>query len=298
LALGGASIRRMRALFASAVALAFALSATAALAQNEQQPTGAKTATAPPHSAPLPRDTIKRLKGSDPAQVKAALDDVRLAAKDGAPAVPAITEVLRAGLSPTLTQAAIETLADTESEAASDVLAWYARHRNVVLRRAAVQALGKTRGAVATKALRAALSDPDPAVRGTAATALGGMSAKDAVDDLFVALDHKVAEAAASIGQLCAAQECDRLASELGRVPFDIVTSGLDQVLFRGGKEVNDDLKVKIVGRVRELGTGEANRFLREVQGKWLPAWSQRVKQAIDQAVMATSGSPGSGGAR
>ncbi len=289
----------MRALFASALALALALPATAARAQNDPRPSGAKTATAPPpRSTPLPRDTIKRLKGGDPAQVKAALDDVRSAAKDGAPAVPAIAELLRAGLSPVLTQAALETLADTESETASEVLSWYARHRNVVLRRTAVQALSRTRGAVATKALRASLSDPDPAVRGTAATALGGMSARDAVDDLFVALDHKVAEAAASIGQLCAAQECDRLASELGRVPFDIVTSGLDQVLFRGGKDVSDDLKVKIVGRVRELGTGEANHFLRDVQGKWPAAWSQRVKQAIDQAVMATSSSPGSRGAQ
>ena len=51
------------------------------------------------------------------------------------------------------------------------------------------------------------------------------------------------------------------------------------------------------VARVRELGTGEANRFLREVQGKWPKKGSSRVKQAIDQAVLATSGSPGSTGA-
>jgi hypothetical protein len=291
----GASIRAMRAISASALVLALALLPSAASAQNDRRPAGAKTAETP-RSTPLPRDTIKRLKGGDPAQVKAALDDVRMAAKDGSPAVPAIAEVLRAGLSPMLTQAAIETLGDTESEGASEVLGSYSRHRNVVLRRAAVLALSRTRGAAATKALRASLSDPDAAVRATAATALGGMAAKDAVADLFVALDHKVAEAAASIGQLCAAQECDRLASKLGSVPFDVVTSGLDQVLFRGGKDVSDDLKVKIVGRVRELGTGEANRFLREVQGKWPAAWSQRVRQAIDQAVLATSSSPGSGG--
>jgi hypothetical protein len=263
----------------------------------EPRPSAAKTAASAPRSAPLPRDTVKRLKGGDPAQVKAALDDVRMAAKDGAPAVPAIADVLRAGLSPSLTKAAIETLADTENEGASDVLSSYARHRDLVLRRAAVQALAKTRGALATKALRVALSDPDPSVRGTAATALGGLAAKDAVEDLFVALDHRVNEAAASIGQLCVAQECDRLASRLGQVPFDVVTSGLDEVLFRGGKDVNDDLKVKIIGRVRELGTAEANRFLRDVQGRWPQGSSQRIRQAIDQAVLATSGSPGSAGA-
>lgn len=286
----------MRALFASALALALAPMPLPLRAQNTQHPASAKSA-APARSVPLPRDTIKRLKGSDPAQLKAALDDVRMAAKDGGPAVPAIADALRTGLSPALTQAAIETLSDTENEGASEVLSWYSHHRNVVLRRAAVQALARTRGAVAIKALRASLSDPDAAVRGSAATALGGMSAKDAVDDLFVALDHKVAEAAASIGELCAAQECDRLASKLGSVPFDVVTSGLDQVLFRGGKDVTDDLKVKIVGRVRELGTGEANRFLREVQGKWPATGSQRIRLAIDQAVLATSNSPRTGGA-
>jgi HEAT repeat protein len=248
-----------------------------------------------PRAIPLPADAIKRLRSGDADQIKGALDDVRTSGKAGAPAASAIAELLEQGLSPSLAQAAIDTLADTEAEAGSGALSVYAHHRNVQLRRSAVQALAKTRGAVAVQALRAALSDPDPGVRGLSATGLGNMRAKDAVGDLFVALDHKVDEAAASIGQLCAGSECERLAGKLGSVPFDVVTSGLDQVLFRPASDVSDDVKVKIVGRVRELGTGEANRFLRTVQDKWPKAWSQRVKQSIDQAVLATSGSPGTG---
>jgi hypothetical protein len=243
---------------------------------------------------PLPHDTVKRLKSGDPAQVKAALDDVRMSARDGAVAVPAVVDLLKEGLPQPLTLAAIETLGDTESDGASEVLSWYTRHRDVALRRAAVTAIAKTHGATAAKTLRSSLSDPDPGVRGLSATALGSLKAKDAVPDLFLALDHRVAEAAASIGQLCADAQCDKLAGKLGSVPFDVVTSGLDQVLFRPASDVNDDLKVKIVGRVRELGTADANHFLREVQGKWPQAWSQRVKQAVDQAVLATSSSPGS----
>ncbi len=253
----------------------------------------AKPAAATP-STPLPRDAIKRLKSGDPAQVKAALDDVRMSARDGAAAVPAVAELLRQGLPMPLTLAAIDTLGDTESEGASEALGWYAHHRDPGIRRAAVTALARTRGLAAAKALRAALSDPDPGVRGLSATGLGSLKARDAVPDLFTALGHKVNEAAASIGQLCVGGECDQLAAKLGSVPFDVVTSGLDQVLFRGGKDVDDDLKVKIVGRVRELGTGEANHFLRDVQGKWPATGSQRVKQAIDQAVLATASSPGS----
>ena len=40
-------------------------------------------------------------------------------------------------------------------------------------------ALAKTGGASAARALRAALSDSDPAVRGTAATALGNLKVRD-----------------------------------------------------------------------------------------------------------------------
>jgi HEAT repeat protein len=246
--------------------------------------------------ASLPGDALKRLKSGDSTQVAAALDDVRVAGKAGAPAVPAIVDLLAHGLPPDLTQSAVDTLGDTESEAATPALAWYARHRNVAVRRGAVQALARTRGPVAVRALRAGLSDPDPAVRGFAATGLGTMKAKEALADLFVALDHKVVEASPSIGELCAGDECDKLAAKLGTMPFEVITSGLDVALFRLPADVNDDIKIKIVARVRELGTGEANRFLRAVQSKWPRRSSTKVKQAIDQAVLATSASPGAEG--
>jgi HEAT repeat protein len=247
-------------------------------------------------AVPLPADAIKRLKSGDAAQIKSALDDVRVSGRSGSPAVPTIVDLLKQGLPPSLAQSAVETLGETSSEAASEVLGWYAHQRNVALRRAAVEALGKTRGPIAVKALRAALSDPDDNVRGLSATALGEMKAREAVGDLFVALDHKVEEAAASIGQLCEPSDCERLAGKLGNVPFDVMTGGLDQVLLRGVKDVDDETKIKIVGRVRELGTAEANEFLKDVQTKWPARSSPRVKQAIDQAVIATSGSPGGRG--
>jgi HEAT repeat protein len=284
---------RFRLVRPARVALAVGLLSMATSAPVESKPAAADLAK----PVPLPADAIKRLKSGDLAQVKSALDDVRTSAKAGAPAVPAIVELIQKGLSPSLTQAAVETLADTESETASAGLAWYARHRNAVLRRAAVQALARTRGPIAIKMLRVTLSDPDPAVRGLSATGLGTMKAKEAIGDLFVALEHKVAEASASIGQLCAGGECDRLAAKLGggSLPFEVVTSGLDQALFRGPPDVSDDNKVKIIARVRELGTGEANRFLRDVQSRWPKGGSPRVRQALDQAVLATSGSPGAG---
>ncbi len=213
-----------------------------------------------------------------------------MAGPGGAGAAPAIADALTLGLSLGLTQAAIETLGDLESDTGSAALAPYTTHRNAKIRRAAVKSLTRTKGAAAAPALKHALSDSDAVVRGTAASGLGSLKSKDAVPELFVALDHRVNEAAASIGQLCNAEQCELLAAKLGKVPFDVITSGLDQVLFRPTAEVSDDAKLKIVGRIREQGTIEGNKFLRDVQKRWPAGSSPRVRQAIDQAVLATAG--------
>jgi HEAT repeat protein len=254
------------------------------------RPRGAAGAAAAEREATIDAATLEKLRSADPAQIKAALDDVRMAGKSAQAAAPVVAELLEKGLAPDLTLAAMETLADVESEAASPAVAWYASHRNLAIRLAAVRTLVRTRGPVAVKTLRHALSDQDPGVRGMAATGLGALKAKESVADLFTALDHQVAEAAVSIGQLCTPAECEQLTGKLGRLQFDVVTGGLDQVLFRQPTDISDDEKVKIVGRVRELGTPEANKFLKDVQSRWPKAWSQRVKQAIDQGVMATGG--------
>jgi hypothetical protein len=246
--------------------------------------------------APAAADVTKRLKSGEAGQIKTALDDVRVEGRSGAWAVGLIVDLLRAGLSPTLTRAALETLGDTESDAAGEVLASYSRHRDLPLRRAAVEALAKTGGETATRALRRALSDADPAVRGVSATALGVRKAREAVPELLAALDRNVPEASASIGVLCAPADCERLVAKLGALPFDVVMAGIDEILTRPVSEVGDDLKVKIVGRVRELGTAEVNHFLKGVQTRWPARASHRVKQAIDQAVLATTGSPGADG--
>jgi hypothetical protein len=249
-----------------------------------------------PAVVPLSPATLQKLKSGDAVQIKAGLDEARMSGKAAAAAVPVLSDLLQKGMSYDLVESALDTLGDIESEQASATIAWYARHRKASVRRAAVKALVRTKGAVAAKALRVALSDGDAMVRGMAATGLGTLKAKESVGDLFVALDHRVNEAAVSIGQLCNPAECDQLEGRIGKVPFDVVTSGLDQILFRPAADVNDDAKVKLIGRVRELGTGEANKFLRDVQKRWPTNWSPRIKQSIDQGVMATAGGSVSGG--
>jgi hypothetical protein len=265
------------------VLVGLAVSAVAA----SQPPPEAKPAPAAPKTIDV-KPLVTKIKTGEEGPMKEAFDELRIAGTGGAAAAPAIAEALSRGLSLDLTRAAIETLGDLESDAGSAAVARYTVHRNLQIRRAAVKALVRTKGAPATPAFKHALSDSDPAVRSTAASGLGALKAKDAVPDLFVALDHRVDEAAASIGQLCNPQQCEELVGKLGKHPFDVVTGGLDQALFRA--EIPDETKVKIIGQVRELGTIEANKFLRNVQGRWPANGSKRVRQSLDQAVLATSG--------
>jgi HEAT repeat protein len=244
---------------------------------------------APPPAVDV-KPAIAKIRSGEEAQVRAGLDDVRLAGASGAPAAPAIAEALTRGLSFALTQAAIDTLGDIEAEAGTGALVQYATHRNPKIRRAALKTLTRTKGAAAAAAFKRGLADPDAVVRATAASGLGAIKAKDAVPELFLALDHRVNEAAASIGQLCGPEQCADLVSRTGKLPFDVATSGLEPILFRPPTDVSDDTKVKVIGRIRELGTGEANKFLKDVQKRWPAAWSGRVRQSLDQAVLATSG--------
>lgn len=282
--------------FVSTSSLGFAADAPDATkhASNPVRPVkSVKTAKSAENTGPAfdAKPSIEKLLSGNEGKIQEALDDVRMVGPRASAAVPTLSDVLGRGLSPALTLAAIETLGDVESEAGSRVLSQYATHRDVKFRRAAVKALLRTKGAVAGEALTHALSDSDAVVRGTAASGLGSLKIKSAVDELFVALDHRVNEAAASIGQLCSGAQCDKLLDKLGKLPFDVVTTGLEQMLFRPTVEMSDDAKVKVIGNVRELGTIEANKFLRDVQKRASSAgMSPRVRQAVDQAVLATSG--------
>lgn len=233
---------------------------------------------------------IQKLKSGDEGQIRAALDELRIAGVGGAAAAPAVAELLSKGLNDPLSQQAIDTLADLESPEGSAVLAQYVSHRTVELRRSAVKALAHTKGPAAGSALRRALADADPAVRGNAASGLGAIKAKDAVPDLFIALDHKVNEASVSIGQLCNPEQCRELASKLGKLPFGVVTGGFDQVFSRPAIDVPDEVKMALVSRLRDLATGEASRFLGDVEKRLPKEASPRLRQAVDQAVKATAG--------
>lgn len=230
----------------------------------------------------------ERLRSSSEAEVRAALDEARLGGPAAATAVSSIVALLERGTTTALAEAALDTLGDIESPFASGVLAMYTHHRMLPLRRAAVRGLSRTRGPEATPALRRALSDRDPEVRGLAATGLGALGARAAFRDLLVALDRGVNEAASSIGMICDGDECRELTKRLGKLPFDVVTSGFEPVWSR--PQVAEDLKLQMVSALRELATFEAHAFMKSVLDRFPRGGSAKLKQALVEAARETAG--------
>jgi hypothetical protein len=261
---------------------------------------GPPAAAAKPHAGKKPGRAARvkidvpgltaKLKSDDPADVKAALAEIREAGKDASAIAPEVEALLRAGAGVDQIQTTLETLGSIGAESSSATIRPYARHRKQELRLAATKALIRTGGPNAVAGLREALSDSDPAVRNAAAGGLGTLNSKESIGDLFVALDHKVLEAAFAIGKLCAVDDCEKFAAKIGSFELDVMTSGFDQILFRPTADMPEEEKIRIIGRIREIGTADANKYLRDVQSRWPGGDSPRIRRAIDQAVEATGG--------
>jgi hypothetical protein len=261
-----------------------------ALSQAAKAPVPARAKKGPPPVTVNVAALTEKLKSADPVEVEGALSEAKAAGKGAAPVAPVIEELLRRGAPGELATRALEALGAIGSETSTPVIAPYGRHRNPDTRKKALAALSRTGGSLAVATLRAALSDPDGGVRGVAASGLGALNGREAVADLFTALDHDVVEAAGSLGQLCVPDECEKLAAKVSKLGLDVMTSAFDAILFRPAAEIPDDAKIRIIERVRDLRTAEANKYLRDVQSRWPARDSVRVRQAVEQAVAATAG--------
>jgi HEAT repeat protein len=265
--------------------LAFALATAAPLAATNDALAQAKKQSA---KAIDVAKIQKELESGDEARIVAALEEISKAGDAGKPAAPHVDKLLGRGTSAKVLVRALEVAAGLKQQSSSAAIAPYVRHRAAEVRRAATRALTQTGGPAAITALRKALRSSDPQVRALAATGLGEIRAKEAINDLFTALDHKLVEAASAIGQLCDPSDCDKFWGRLGKLPFEVVIKGLDKMLFRPAAEMADEQKIKIVKQLGELGTREALSFLTDVGSRWPDNWSKKVKQAIETAVRAS----------
>lgn len=229
----------------------------------------------------------KQLEGSEEEAIKALQS---IGESESTEAGPLVGALLGRGGSEKVIQEALTTSGKLKLESLSASVAPYVLHRSEEIRRMACRTLHKTKGPVAVATMKQALRSSDPVVRGTAASGLGALGARETLNDLFLAFDHGVTEAGAAIGQLCKPEECEKFAERTGKVPFDVMSSGFDQILFRPPTEIPDDAKLLIIGRMREIGTAEVGKYLADVSERWPKDWSKKLKQVIDSAAKASGG--------
>jgi hypothetical protein len=223
--------------------------------------------------------------GAEPDQL-AALDALAQMSGPNAPAAAGVVnELLARGASVTVLVRALGAAGKLAQPSSSAAVAPYTRHRISEVRVAATRALAGTGGSDAVSALRAILHGNDAPSRGFAASGLATLKAKDAVPDLFAVLAKDVPESAEAIGQLCAPADCSKFADNIGKLPFDLMQSGLAPILLRPETEVPPELKLDLLERLRKLQTDEARKFLQTVRASYPEKGNAWVKYGLDQAV-------------
>jgi len=268
----------LRAVVTVCIALAGLSTQAPALAEKPK-------AQARPNKAEVDRLKAPLASGSE-AEKLAALDELGKQTGVNAPAAAgAVNELLARGASVAVLTRALEVSGKLAQPSSTPVVAPYARHRSSEVRVAATRALATTGGPEAVKVLRDALHGGDRAVRGFAASGLATLAAKDAVPDLFAVLAKDVPEAAGAIGELCTGAECGKFAELLGRLPFDLMRTGLGPLLLRPESEVPPEFKLELLERLRKLQTDEARKFLETIQAAYPEKGHAWVKYGLEQAV-------------
>jgi HEAT repeat protein len=250
-----------------------------------------KAAAKPPKAAAAPSKpkldvpaVQKQLESGDEAQALAALETIQKSGSE--PVGASLVEVLLSrGASVTVLSRAIETLGILAQPSSGTALAPYAQHRTPELRRAALRALIATKSPLAGDVLRRALHGSDAAARSIAARGLGQLNVRAAVPELFSVLPKDVAEAAQSLGMLCVGAECEKFIGLLGKLRFEVMESGIVPLLLRTQAEVADELKLKVIERLRRMATAPANQLLQTALAKFPADGSPAVKRGLERAL-------------
>jgi HEAT repeat protein len=273
----------IRAVSWVAAVLLMAGSPVPASAQNKRRP-------------PVPdvRVAEEKLKSTDPGRVLEGLTEAKANPGGSVGFAPLIEELLKKGASLEVAKAAIEALGAIGRGSSSAAIRPYTQHRSGDLRHAAVVALASTGGAESTIAFRDGLRQSDAFVRDASARGLGQTGAKEAIGDLFLALERGVSAAAPAIGTLCGPDDCVKLAGRVGPQGAPALAACMDPVFFRK-VALPDETLATIVGALRALGTKDASAYLASVLSRWPKKGSQKVHEALAREGVAAPWPPASG---
>jgi HEAT repeat protein len=223
----------------------------------------------------------EKLAGHDPAAIGQALDS--LVQLGGEPSVAAIVARLRRGLTPQLTERAIECLVVIGKPSAGPALLELTLHRRAKLRQAAMTALGALKIRSAQSALLLALDDPSPDVRAAAARALAEVGTPRALPTLWEAAERGVGHALETIGTIATTREIKPVFAHVQNNDVTLIAPALQAMLERDSFPLAG--KLTIVQEVEKLGSPSARMYL----VRWLDAWKEsghpRLRQTLFDAI-------------
>jgi HEAT repeat protein len=229
----------------------------------------------------------KALESGDSAQMVAALETI---GNSGDPAGARLVEALLGrGADATVLSRAIETLGVLAQPSSGAALAPYAQHRAPDLRRAALRALIASKSPLAGDVLRRALRGSDASQRAIAARGLGELNVRAAVPELLTVLPKEVPEAAQSLGQLCVGAECEKFTGMLGHLRFETMASGMVPLLLRPQADVPDQVKLKLIEKLRRMATQPAHQLIQTALAKFPADGSPKVKLGLERALKGLS---------
>jgi len=276
--------------FSVLLALGLALASPASAQRTPRTPrrgrphaTDAAATGEPTAPAPTLEDLgtiVPRLQSANPDDGLAAID--QLSVIDDPQVVPPIVALIRSGQPDAITDRAVEALRGLAAPSSLDCLSELTHHRRAAVRRhayAAIAAIGDPRSRTL---LEHGLRDSDRQVRGEAADMLGRTGARASLDLLFRAFDRGVVEAAGAIGRLGDEAAVARFDEHLGHAPLSVMLSGYEQFLAR--RDIDEDTKVDIVGRLGEV----SGRTVREFLGQYLMTFSERDRSRLRTIVRDT----------
>lgn len=233
-------------------------------------------------TAPQDAAATASLDTTDRDQLRAAIEAIGASGNDRA--IGALAARIRKGLPHELLDLAVQTLTVMANPDAGPILFELATHRRPEIRLEAIEGIIACRPRGADRALATALSDSHPPVRSTAASGLGQIGARGALDSLFLALDRNILEASQAIGQLAQPADVQRLVGYLGRTPFDAMTPAFNEILAR--RDVPERTKLDLIARLQELATHEVKVFLQEFVASLPEGEQSAVRRAAEDAIL------------
>jgi len=215
------------------------------------------------------------LDGTDEAAAHRAID--ALSRTRRSESVRRLTAFLRSGQRDALTDHALRALGVIASPEVIEVLVEFTGHRRADARKEAYLALAAIDDPRVPALLANGLRDGDARVRSASALALGEIDGGQALEELFVAFELGVAEAAVAIGRLVDDDGAERFGSFLGKKNLAVMLWGYEQLLNRD--DIAERTKLAAVAALGELASQVFSETAAESDHEGSPAGGVTTKR-------------------